>query len=87
MRSYTNVNKSAPKSAKCICYDNTNGTFPDNKQGIPNIFNKIQRVLAKSFYRSRAGRHFYGTENEIWAGFGPDGNTEKTIWGPIMNNF
>ena len=34
----------------------------------------------KSLYRSRAGRHFYGTENEIWAGFGPVGNTEKK-WG------
>ena len=32
---------------------------------------------AKSLYRSRTGRHFYGTENEIWAGFGPDGNTKK----------
>ena len=26
--------------------------------------------LPKSMYRSRAGRHFCGTENEIWAGFG-----------------
>ena len=24
-----------------------------------------------------AGRHFYGTEYEIWADFGPVGNTEK----------
>ena len=31
----------------------------------------------KSLYRSRAGRHFNGTENVIWAGFGPVGNTEK----------
>ena len=23
---------------------------------------------------------FYGTEFEIWAGFGPVGSTEKTIW-------
>ena len=28
---------------------------------------------------ARAGRHFYGTENEIWAGFGPVGNTEKKM--------
>ena len=41
----------------------------------------------KSLYRSRAGRHFYGTENEIWAGFGPVGDTEKKNWGPIMTNF
>jgi hypothetical protein len=34
-------------------------------------------MKAKSLYKSRAGRHFYGTENEIWAGFG---NTEKK-WG------
>ena len=31
----------------------------------------------KSLYRHRSGRHFYGTENVIWAGFGPVGNTEK----------
>ena len=38
--------------------------------------------------RSRAGRHFYGTVNEIWAGFGPVGNTYwKTHFGPIMSNF
>ena len=30
-------------------------------------------------YRSSAGSHFYGTEYEIWAGFGPVGNTEKKI--------
>ena len=24
--------------------------------------------------------NFYGTEIEIWAGFGPVGNTEKKIW-------
>ena len=28
--------------------------------------------------------NFYGTEIEIWAGFGPVGNTEKKI-GPIMS--
>ena len=27
----------------------------------------------KSLHRSCAGRHFCGTENEIWAGFGPVG--------------
>ena len=26
--------------------------------------------MAKSLYRSRAGRHFYGKEDEIWTGFG-----------------
>jgi len=40
----------------------------------------------KSLYRSRARRHFYGTENEIWAGFGPVGSTEKKIE-PIMSIF
>ena len=29
----------------------------------------------KSLYR----RHFCGTENEIWAGFGPVGTTEKKM--------
>ena len=36
-------------------------------------------LYPKSLYRSRAGRHFYGTENEIWAGFGPVGITEKKL--------
>ena len=35
---------------------------------------------AKSLYRSRAGGRFYGTENYIWAGFGPIGNTEEKNW-------
>ena len=30
--------------------------------------------------------NFYGTDIEIWADFGPVGNTEKRI-GPIMSNF
>ena len=34
---------------------------------------------AKSLHRSRARRHFYGTENEKWAGFRPVGNTETKI--------
>ena len=34
---------------------------------------------SKSLYRRHAGIHFYGTENVIWAGFGPVSNTEKKI--------
>ncbi len=35
----------------------------------------------KPLDRSRAGRHFYGTENVFWAGFGPVGNTgKKSAW-------
>ena len=34
----------------------------------------------KSLYRSLAGRHLYGTENEILAGFGLVGSTEKSFW-------
>jgi hypothetical protein len=41
---------------------------------------------SKSLYRSRAGGHFYGTENEIWAGFWLVGNTKKKFE-PIMSNF
>ena len=37
-------------------------------------------LLPKSLYISHAVSNFYGTEIEIWAGFGPIGNTEKTIW-------
>ena len=44
----------------------------------------------KSLYRTRAGRHFYGTENEIWAAFGPVGNTEKNggrFWATFEGGF
>ena len=37
----------------------------------------------KSLYKSHAGRHFYETENVIWAGFGPIGYTEKKSLGRI----
>ena len=40
-------------------------------------------VQSHYLYRSRAGRHFYGAENVIWAGFGPVGNTEKKIGGRL----
>ena len=43
-------------------------------------------LVTMSLYRSCEGRHFYGTENEIWAGFGVVGNTEKKF-GPIKSNF
>ena len=43
------------------------------------IFIKNSARLPKSLYRSCAGRYFYGTENEIWAGFGLVGNTEKRL--------
>ena len=37
-------------------------------------------LLPKSICISRAVSNFYGTEIEIWAGFGPVGNTEKKNW-------
>ena len=40
----------------------------------------------KSLYRSRAGKHFYGTENEIWAGFGPMVILKKN-WGRLWATF
>ena len=44
-------------------------------------------LLPKSLYISPAVTNFYGTEIEIFAGFGPVGNTEKKILGPIISNF
>ena len=37
--------------------------------------------------RSPAGRHFYGTENEIWAGFWAGRQYWKKSFWPIMSNF
>ena len=44
-----------------------------NKRACTSI--RYTRVHSKSLYRRR--RPFYWTENEIWAGFGLVGNTEK----------
>jgi hypothetical protein len=38
-----------------------------------------------SLYRSQAGRNFYGTEDVIWADFGPV-CFEKKMGGLIMSN-
>ena len=40
-------------------------------------------LTPKSLNRSRAGRHFFKTEYEIWADFGPVGNTEKKNGGRL----
>ena len=46
------------------------------------VFGKLNEYLTpKSLHRSRARSHFYGTEYEIWADFGPVGNTEKKSLG------
>ena len=50
------------------------------------------RLNTKSLYISRAVSNFYGTEIEIWAGFGPVGSTEKKIgsikrWGRFFHVF
>ena len=42
---------------------------------------------SKSWYRSHTERHFYGTENVIWAGFGPVSNTEKKEWATFEGIF
>jgi hypothetical protein len=41
---------------------------------------RLLLVYAKSTYISHAVSNSYGTKIEIWAGFGPVGITEKTIW-------
>ena len=38
------------------------------------------QIVAKSLQGSHAGKHIYGNEKKIWAGFGLIGNTEKKIW-------
>ena len=48
---------------------------------------QLSIVHPKTLYRSCSERHFFGTENVIWADFGPVGNTEKKMGGPIMSNF
>ena len=54
-------------------------------------FTKVGRnsLIFDSFCvkQSHAGRHFFGTENVIWAGFGPIGNTEKKSLGRLWATF
>ena len=49
------------------------------------LLTKVDTLL-NMYYLARAGSYFYGTEYDIWADFGPVGNTEKN-WGPIMSSF
>ena len=56
-------------------------------QGFQYLSRPIFSYLnSNSLYISHAASNFYGTEIEIWAGFGPFGSTEKKF-GPIMSNF
>ena len=43
---------------------------------LSKVFGWSNWILTKSLHRSRAGSHFYGSEYEICADFGPFGNTE-----------
>ena len=53
----------------------------------PNVVQCLGFYLkAKSLYISGAVSNFYGTKIEIWAAFGPVGNTEKKFE-LIMSNF
>ena len=44
-----------------------------------------KRMEQSTLYISPAVSNFYGTGIEIWARFGPVGNTEKIV--TIMSNF
>ena len=44
------------------------------------VYAALQTSLGSKSYRICAGSHFYGTEYEAWADFGPVGNTEKKNW-------
>ena len=47
----------------------------------------IYPLYKKSLHRSRAWRHFYGTENEIWAGWGWLAILKENNWVLIISNF
>ena len=51
------------------------------------IYQSDSEMTKQSHYIEVAqGDNFNRIENEIWAGFGPVGNTKKK-WGPNMSNF
>ena len=69
-------------SKKAILLENVDTGCMFEKSLKPKV--KVKLLLTpKSLYRCRAERHFYGTENVIWAGFGPIGNTEKKSLGRL----
>ena len=51
-----------------------------------NFYNNFAFIQDSAYfpYKVGAGNHFYGTEYELWADFGPVGNTEKKSFGTIM---
>ena len=52
-------------------------TVYQNHQNIGII---LDASNTKSLHKSCMGRPFYGTENKIWTGFGPVGNTGTLIF-------
>ena len=55
---------------------------------VSNTKSNLNTILKpKSLYISRTVSNFYGAEIEIWAGFGPVGNTEKINLGRLGTTF
>ena len=65
----------------CACLKKTTIDIQSSKFNTSKLMSYQGHCLCppKSLYRSPAVRHFYGTENVIWAGFEPVGNKEKTL--------
>ena len=78
------VHLHSPNLCCCRClsgYSRNSSGFDSNCTSLLPACLKIEQILeTKSLHISHAESNYYGTEMEIWAGFGPIGNTEKKIW-------
>ena len=78
------VHLHSPNLCCCRClsgYSRNSSGFDSNCTSLLPACLKIEQILeTKSLHISHAVSNYYGTEMEIWAGFGPIGKTEKKIW-------
>ena len=78
------VHLHSPNLCCCRClsgYSRNSSGFDSNCTSLLPACLKIEQILeTKSLYISHPVSNYYGTEIEIWAGFGPIGNTEKKNW-------
>ena len=75
-RDYSNLTKLQRKKNN-ISAHLAFASFWQKQKSEVKVRRKLKNFEAKSVYRSHKRSHFYGREYEIWADFGPIGNTEK----------
>ena len=72
---------------KCMKYIKNGLNFAETVFTISQMLFKIEVLEPKSLYKSRARRHFYGTENDIWTGLAIMKKNGGWLWATFESVF